>query len=166
MLIAVKSYIQSNRRKDLERDQVEMVVVEFFKDSCKPVILCTFYHPEPGYDDLNLLNLSLQQNSETTCIVLVGDFNLPSIKWSLDKSTSIHIGETAAFCVLMEDNFLQQIIKGPTHIAGNKLDLLIGNFSEVIDHVYTTSPLQIEFPSDHYTVDFFIRLKFKRSKCV
>ena len=169
MLIAVKIDIQSNRRFDLERDQIELVAVELFKDSSKPVILYTFYHPDPGPDDLNLLNQSLQQNSETACMVLVGDFNLPTIKWSLDESTSTNLGGTAeeeALSVLMEDNFLRQFIKGPTHIAGNKLDLLLCNFSEVIDHVSTTSPSQNEFPSDHYLVDFFIRLKFKRSKRV
>lgn len=85
-------------------------------------------------------------------MVLVGDFNLPSIKWSLDESTSTCLrgsAEEEAFSDVMEDNFLRQFIKGPTHIAGNKLDLPLCNFSEVIDHVSTTSPLQNEFPSDH-----------------
>lgn len=169
VLIAVKIDIRSNHRFDLEREQITLVAIELFKDSSKPVILYTFYHPDPGPDDLNLLNHSLQQNSEMACMVLVGDFNLPSIKWSLDESTSTSLGGTVeeeAFSDLMEDNFLRQFIKGPTHIAGNKLDLLLCNFSEVIDHVSTTSPLQNEFPSDHYLVDFFVRLKFKRSKCV
>ena len=67
----------------------------------------------------------------------------------------------------MEDtDFFRQFIKGPTHIAGNKLDLLLCNFSEVIDDVSTTSPSQNDFPSDYYLVDFFIRLKFKRLTCV
>ena len=79
VLIAVKIDIRSNRRFDLERDQIELVPVELFKDSSKPVILYTFYHPDPGPDDLNLPNHSLQQNSETACMVLLGDFNLPSI---------------------------------------------------------------------------------------
>ena len=58
--------------------------------------------------DLNLLNHSLQLNPETACTVLVSDFNLPSIKWSLDESTSTNIGgavEDVAFCDIMEDNF-------------------------------------------------------------
>ena len=168
VLIAVNIDIRSNRHFDLERDQIELAAVELFKGSSKPVILYTFYHPDPGPDDLNLLNHSLQQNSETACMV-VGDFNLPSIKWSLDESTSTSLGGTAeeeAFSDLMEDNFLRQFIEGPTHIAGNKLDLLLCNFSEVIDHVSTTSPSQNEFPSDHYLVDFFIRLKFQRTKRV
>ena len=91
------------------------------------------------------------------------------VKWSSDEYTSTNLGGTAAeeaFSVLMEDNFLRQLIKGPTNIAGNKLDLLLCNFSEVIDHVFTTSPSQNDFLSDHYLVDFFIRLKFKRLRRV
>ena len=169
MLIAVKHDIQSNRRFDLERDQIETVAVELLKDSYKPVILYIFYHADPGPDDLNLLNYYLQQHTETACIVPVGDFKLPSIKWSSDEYTSTNLGGTAAeeaFSVLMEDNFLRQFIKGPTYIAGNKLDLLLCYFSEVIDHVSTTSPSQNDFPSDHYLVNFFIRLKFKRLRRV
>ena len=63
VLIAVKNDIQSNRRFDLERDQIEIVAVELLKDSYKPVILYIFYHPDPGPDDLNLLNYSLQPKS-------------------------------------------------------------------------------------------------------
>ena len=95
VITAVKHDIQSNRRFDLEKDQIEMVALELLKDSYKPVILYIFYHPHPDPDDLNLLNYSLQQNPETACIVLVGDFNLPSIKWSLDESTSTNLRGTA-----------------------------------------------------------------------
>ena len=132
VLIAVRHDIQSNCRSDLESDQIELVAVELFKDGCKPLILYTFYHPDPGPDDLTLLNRSLEQNPETACNVLVGDFNPPSIKWSLDESTPTNLGGTAeeqAFSILMEDNFLRQFIKGPMHIAGNKLDLLLCNLS-------------------------------------
>lgn len=166
MLTAVGHDIQSNRRSDIESDQIELVAVELFKDGCKPLIFYSFYHPDPCPDDLTLLNRSLRQNPETACM---GDFNLPSIKWSLDESIPTNLGGTAEeqpFSILMEDNFFRQFIKGPTHIAGNKLELLLCNLSEVIRHVSTTTPSQKDFPSDHYLVDFFIRLKFKRSKRV
>ena len=84
---------------------------------------------------------------------------------SISHQSNGNLGGTAAeeaFSVLMKDNFLRQFIKGPTRIVGNRLDLLLCNFSEVIDHVSTTSPSQNDFLSDHYLVDFFIRLKFKR----
>ena len=64
----------------------------------------------------------------------------------------------------MGDNFLQQFIEGPTHIAGNKLDLLLCNCSEVIGDVSTTRPEQCDFPTDHLIVEFTIRQKFRRAK--
>ena len=47
MLITVKHDIQSNRRFDLERDQIETVAVELLKDSYKPVILYIFIIQTP-----------------------------------------------------------------------------------------------------------------------
>lgn len=100
---------------------------------------------------------------------MVVDFNLPYIAWSSDECTPTNVGGSSkveAFCDLMGVNFLQQLIKGPTHIAGNKLDLLLCNCSEVIDYISTSSPVQSEFPSVHFLVDFVIQLKFKQAKRV
>ena len=62
----------------------------------------------------------------------------------------------------MANNFFQQFIPGPTHIVGNKLDLLLTNWPEIIDYVSTFHPREGLFPSDHYAVEFMIKLKFKR----
>ena len=63
----------------------------------------------------------------------------------------------------MADNFFQQFIPGPTHIVGNKLDLLLTNWPEIIDHVSTFHPREGLFPSDHYAVEFMMKVKFKRA---
>lgn len=63
----------------------------------------------------------------------------------------------------MGDNFFQQFIPGPTHIVGNKLDLLLTNWPEIIDYVSTSHPREGLFPSDHYAVEFTIMLQFKRA---
>ena len=63
----------------------------------------------------------------------------------------------------MADNFFQQFIPGPTHIAGNKLDLLLTNWPEIIRDVSTFHPRLGRFPSDHYAIEFTISLKFKRA---
>lgn len=62
----------------------------------------------------------------------------------------------------MANNFFQQFIPGPTHIVGNKLDLLLTNWPQIIDYVSTFHPREGLFPSDHYAVEFMIKLKFKR----
>ena len=70
------------------------------------------------------------------------------------------------FCDLKGENFLQQFIPGPTHLAGNKLGLLLCNWPEVIGSVRSFHPRVGLFPSDHYVVEFEIILKFKRAKRV
>ena len=121
----MKTGIQVTRRHDLEPDNTELVVTELMKSNNKPIILYTFYRPP-----------------ESSRIVLLGDFNLPSVKWSSDQKTPINIGgpaENEIFCDLVDDNFLLQYILGPTHTAGNKLDLLMCNSPE-------TSPFSILRP--------------------
>ena len=167
VLVAIKRDIQSSRRNDLERESTELVVVELRNGHDKPVLLYCFYHPDIAPEPLTQLNSSLQENGESSCLILWGDFNLPELDWSEDMSAPINNGGRAdhkVFCDLMGDNFLQQFISGPTHISGNKLDLLLSNWPEVIENVSTFHPRDGRFPSDHYVITFTIKLRFKRSK--
>ena len=110
------------------------------------------------------LNSSLKSTRESSCLVVVGAFNIPSVNWSTDESAPVNTGRQAAeesLCDVVEDNFLHQFIKGPTHIAGNKLDLLLSNCPEIVENVTNHAPGQV-FPTDHYTVEFSVKLKFKR----
>ena len=112
------------------------------------------------------LNLSLQGNAESASVVIVGDLKLPTLNWSPDESVLNCTGgstENNEFCVLMKDNFPQQFIRWPTHITGNKLDFLLSNSPEIIDNISTFTPVESKFPSDHYVVNFSLRLKFKRA---
>jgi hypothetical protein len=120
----------------------------------------------PTPDVLQLLNNSLQRNSEPSRVVVIGDFNLSSVKWSSDQHTPINIGrspENEAFCEMVEDKFLQQFILRPTHIAGNILDLLLCNTPNIIGDVSLSHPESCGFPTDHYIVELEIHLKFKRA---
>ena len=94
MLIAVKHDIQSNRRFDLERDQIETVAVELLKDSYKPVILYIFYHADPGPDDLNLLNYYLQQHTETPINqMVIGRVYLNQLRWNSSRGSFLCANE-------------------------------------------------------------------------
>ncbi len=70
-----------------------------------------------------------------------------------------------SFCDLIDDNFLQQFVPGPTHNCGNKLDLLLCNCPEIITNVKTSNPNQCKFPTNHH-IEFHIKLKFKRASNV
>jgi hypothetical protein len=88
-------------------------------------------------------------------------------KWSRHENVSVNTGgsnENGTFCEMVDDNFLQQLISGPTHIAGNKLDLLLCNSPEIIGDVSAFLPES--FPTDHYVVEIDVQLKFKRAKPV
>ena len=99
--------------------------------------------------------------------MLVGDFNIPSISWSNNDSTSITPGgcpNDEIICELIGDNFLQQFVIGPTHSAGNKLDLLFCNCAESISNLLTSPADEHNFPNDHYVIEFSICTKFSRAK--
>ena len=113
-------------------------------------------------DVFQSLNNSLQRNKESSRIVMIGDFNLPSLHWSSHENVPVNTGGTSdieAFCEMADDNFFQQFILGPTHIAGNKLDLLLCNSPEIIGDVCTSRAEC--FPTDHYIVEIDFQLKFK-----
>lgn len=70
--------------------------------------------------------MSLCENNEFACLVAIGD--VPELDWSGDQSALTNPGSRAdhnIFCELMADNYFQQFIPGPTHVVGNKLDLLL-----------------------------------------
>ena len=68
------------------------------------------------------------------------------------------------FCELVGDYYLEQLISGPTHRDGNKLDLLLCNYPEIIRNVITTSPEQYGYPTDHHILEFTIQQNFSRSQ--
>ena len=171
VLIAIKEGLQATWRYDLERDGVEFVVVQLNKLNNSSVILYTFYRPpQCCLDSVKLLNNSLLSNPEYSCIVLVGDFNLPYISWPDSQSTTpVNNGGCANAEDLYElvgDNFLHQFIEGSTHRAGNKLDLLFCNNAEKICDVLSFSSDEHNFPTDQHIIKFSIRTKFTRAKPV
>ncbi|CAB3983919.1 Hypothetical predicted protein [Paramuricea clavata] len=169
VLIAIKENLHATRHCDLERDGIELAVVQLNKANNEPVILYVYYRPNSSPDAcLSLLNNSIASNPESCCIILVGDFNIPSISWS-DSPSTINTGGCSNgenLCELIGDNFLYQFVDGPTHRAGNKLDLLFCNRTETLSDVLILSCDKHNFLSDHYTSEFLIRTKFRKAKPV
>ncbi|CAB3986139.1 Hypothetical predicted protein [Paramuricea clavata] len=128
----------------------------------KSILLYTFYRPpNSSLDSIQQLNSSLDDNPESACVLLTGDFNLPAIDWSLDHPSPTSVGGH------LEDKFclyLEQLISGPTHRDGNKLDLLLCNYPAIIRNVTTTSPEQYGYPADHHILEFAIPQNFSRSQ--
>jgi hypothetical protein len=116
ILFASKSNIRTIRRQDREKQDAELVVIELIKPNSKPVLLYDFYRPPDSTPEpLQLLNTFLQSISESSCCIVVGDFNLPKIDWSYDNALPIDEGVQTIgdiFCNLVADNFLYQFIDG------------------------------------------------------
>ena len=160
VLVAVKLNIHATRRLDLENKDTEFVVIELPVENSKSALLYSFYRPPDSVPDaVEQLNLSLQNTPESSCIILVGDFNLPAINCSLHQPTPTINGGLLeeSLCNLVGDNFLEQFITGPTHDRGNTLNLLLCNCPEIIKNVTTLPPGQSNFPTDHYIIEFEIQ---------
>jgi hypothetical protein len=130
--------LKVSRRTDRERKNPEMAVVELVTNG-KPLLLYIFYRPpESTPEILFQLNSSLKNTRESSRLVVIGDFIIPSVNLSINKSAPINTGGQAAgenLCDVVGDNFLHQFMKDPTHIAGNKLYLLLSNCPEIVENV-------------------------------
>ena len=106
-----------------------------------------FYRPPTQRaDNLLALNNCLLSIAQYP-IILCGDFNLPSIDWSLTFPT---VSSPAAnlMCDLVRDNFLYQMVKGPTR-HHNLLDLVFTNQPDLFHDVQVVDNLPL---TDHDAV--------------
>ena len=93
-----------------------------------------FYRPPST--DLNYMqelekSLSLVEGNENNLtVILLGDFNLPSIDWSVSSPSALCSDSISShFCDMIDDNFLHQMIKVSTR-GRNILDLVFVNKPE------------------------------------
>ena len=89
VLVAVRKYIKSEHRKDLEAkspDHNEMVIIELLQSNKKKVGLLTLYRPPSdlnyGFNDNLKHNLDKMWEDGMTEIIVNGDLNFSEIAWS------------------------------------------------------------------------------------
>ena len=152
-MIALNSNISS---KQLPTPSgLEVVTAEI---SCNTTVtLCVIYIPpnsDSSYHHYMLTYLSTIASKPHTLIL--GDFNYPDINWySLVGQSNV----SNAFCDFVYKYNLSQLVKFPTHIKGNTLDLVL-----------TTSPHLVSNPShcdlssynglnsDHFLLSFALHI--------
>lgn len=92
-------------------------------------------------------NFCSHANSHNAVPLILGDFNLPNLKW--DSYTSAD-NYDCDFINIMDSNNLQQLITFPTHTAGNTLDLLLTTH---FNNVASISRINnFDNDSDHYSL--------------
>ena len=84
-------------------------------------------------------------------LVIVGDFNFPDTQWS----TLTGSGPTSlAFCEIVFDCNLSQLIKVPTHSKGHTLDLVLVLDEDLVSSVQVHPSENVPLHSDHFMITF------------
>ena len=129
-----------------------------------PILICSFYRPpnnllQPFVKLHESLSELLNSNVSLPCIILAGDFNLPSIYWS-DGSGQLQSNPVYGheinflFRDVINDCSLEQCVTSPTR-GSNTLDLTFSSQSIISDTSIVPGM------SDHEAVLFTIHLKAK-----
>ena len=154
LLIYVKDSVNVKRRIDLERNDVECIVLEIIFKCSKPILTCHIYrHPSCRVEwKDNFEELVDKMYSEDKEIIIMGDINRDLMNMSINKDWSEFISSIG----------LEQLVNQPTRITKNSKTL--------IDHVYSSMPetiVRVSVPhignSDHFPV-FITRKICKKHK--
>lgn len=142
-------------------DNDETLAVEFPDRTDSFRLVCAYNSPTGSAETLlsrtrRTLEAIEQLLLDDVSTVIVGDFNMPGIDWSLDaprgSSPKEHI--FVDFCLL---NDLSQLVAGATRPrSGTCLDLVLTNSEQLIDSIRVVPP---PFRSDHDAVCFTVKVE-------
>jgi endonuclease/exonuclease/phosphatase family metal-dependent hydrolase len=93
-------------------------------------------------------------------LVLIGDLNMRNTNWDTFSSSS---STEQMFLDTFNDLSLSQVVSAPTHNKGNILDILLTDKPEHSHSIKIDSHSGIG-GSDHYPIEFKLRLKACRKK--
>ena len=114
-----------------------------------PIIFCVVYVPPSPTEDSfhNLFAVLSDLFSRNLPVLILGDLNAPDINWHTYFYSSSYSNSLCDF--IFEYNLCQHI-NVPTHIKGNKLDLILTSSENLVDNVSVMSQPN-DFPSsDHF----------------
>lgn len=97
VLIAVRDYITVSLRSTHPCDS-EMLFIDVLLSYNRRITIGVFYRP-PGSDikPLEDLQTFIQGLDSTADLILVGDFNLPEIEWSLNRALQQKVSQSRPF---------------------------------------------------------------------
>ena len=151
VLLAVRNWIKSLKRKDLEGN-AEILACELRPDSRRKILAIVFYRPpDTNRDYLKELKKKLCRASDAHFdqVLLCGDFNLPNIDWSNGTAISgdsIHND----LATLFKDHFMWQMVDFPTR-GNNILDLIVTTIPEKVSNVIGFDNI---LSTDHKLISF------------
>ena len=109
-------------------------------------------------EDDELLSLLLDIARKSPRILLIGDFNAPTVCWNTEYAPTKSFGYK--LLEFIHEQALQQHIRDPTRFREGQspslLDLVISQFPNDVEHVETDMPIA---KSDHLTITFKWKLR-------
>lgn len=160
LLLAFRNDVPSKRRSDLEPPCEILVSIMMPSGSSKiAIILC--YRP-PAADRVffnECLELTLTRvAAEFKNIVMLGDFNLPDIKWQ--STDCVSRGTDSAFVRITQSFSLEQLNTVPSNAHNNLLDLIFVSNLNIIRNIMH---IECDFPSDHNVLHFDINVDHSKN---
>ncbi len=164
---AIKNDLVCNHRKDLD-SSCEVIWSELNLKQCKPLIIGSYYRTQEDkngdkVDELNASILKLGDQTNSSNLLLLGDFNLGNINWktsSVDPNKSGSKSAAEKLISLSQDHNLNQLVTEPTR-KDSILDLVFTNNSNIVKKVSV-----IDGISDHEAVLVDLDIKPNRKRKV
>ena len=160
VVLAVKDTIKSNQFK-FTSTSLEIVGTVINSLSNK-VLVCVCYRPPnagPEFLQEFIRFLKCANESRYKNIIIIGDFNYPSIQW-LDGSGFSDISTDSSFTDVLQEAGLFQLVNSPTR-GQNVLDLLLKTNEYLIDNISVTDDDSSCVKSDHKAITSDINLRRK-----
>ena len=166
VLIGIRHNIDMESKLIPVKCRAEILSIELTDKLGKKTIISTCYrvgtlgleNHEKIKQHLNVIRKRRQVQE----LILVGDLNLPSVDW--DEGLSSNATEQL-FVNTFNDLSLQQLIREPTHIKGNTLDLVLSDKPNNITNLTIYSKYAL-CGSDHYAISFNLEINARKKKAV
>ena len=163
-VLLVKSVLKPNPVTELTNNKfVESTWCTIINDKNDKILIGVIYRSPNSSNENNeaLLDLIKKADNmrETRHLIMVGDFNLPDLRWNgLDSPREDSF--ESKFCETLNDHFLHQLITEPTRFRDrqqpNVLDLIITDTDEMVKNIMIQEPLG---KSDHESILFHIAIR-------
>ena len=142
VLIGIKNYLTSSTISLPGCEQLEQVIVRTSVGNDTIYICCIYLRPNSDPDlytaHSNAINKVLSMAKPSDTVIVLGDYNLPYLCWSLDNDLNSYIPVNASseqemvMCESMMSNGLQQI-NSFSNVNGRILDLAFVNNGDKVD---------------------------------
>ena len=153
VLIAIKKNIKHSLIKFSSTDEIVGITLPPSYPNFKTTVLaCIYKKPGSLIDDKLTCFDEIENKFRNANILMMGDFNMPDINWescSVVNSSQKKCAHQDFLNQLYEFS-LTQLVRVPTHVHGNTLDLLCTNIPNQITDIEVVNPGL----SDHYLLLF------------